>query len=298
MVVEAEHFDYRNYEFTDAAVPHHFHIVPDEDGATTPEHPWGDTHSPDFMNARGKYLQILPEAGANNGNCPTCPNENVGFPPYAEYKVEITTLGTYQLYLRQVGFDGGSDSFFAQILEFAPPGPGPNFYRYAPNPDTADFAALRNIPFDATTENQGWSGYAEAAPVVNGGDNNAEKPALYNITTPGLYSIRMSQREDGSAVDAFILQLASLRHDQRAYPILDLVLVGRVSLERDHADVRVISKKALQMSPFLLKPGQLLVRPAEAQRLASLIFPEQRNWLIPSRHSALRLYSNITISMR
>jgi hypothetical protein len=211
VVIDAIHFDYRNFEFTDAPVPHHFHIVPDEDGVNTAAHPWGDTHSPDFANSRsGKYLQILPDAGANNGNCTTCPNENVGFPPYAEYKIQITTVGQYQLYLRQIGWDGASDSFFAQILEFAPPGPGPNFYRFAPNPDTPDFNALRNIPFDTTTENQGWSGYAEAAPVVNGGDNSAEKPALYNITTPGLYTIRMSMREDGSAIDALILQLASM----------------------------------------------------------------------------------------
>jgi len=155
VVVDAKDFDYRSFEFTDAPVPHHFHLVPDEDGITTPEHPWGDTHSPDFSDSRsGHYLQILPDAGANNGNCPTCPNENVGFPPYAEYKVEITTVGVYQLYLRQMGWDGASDSFFAQILEFAPPGPGPNFYRFAPNPDSADFNALRNIPFDGATENQ------------------------------------------------------------------------------------------------------------------------------------------------
>src|SRR5258706_449303 len=32
VVVEAVHFDYRNFEFTDAAIPHHFHIMPDEDG--------------------------------------------------------------------------------------------------------------------------------------------------------------------------------------------------------------------------------------------------------------------------
>jgi len=138
----------------------------------------------------------------------TCPNENVGFPPYAEYKVNITNTGTYQLYLRQVGHDGSSDSFFAQILEFAPPGPGPNFYRYAPDPDGADFAALENIPGDGTTADQGWSGYAAPAPRVDGG--GGEVKALYNITTPGLYTIRLSQREDGAAVDGIILQLASL----------------------------------------------------------------------------------------
>ncbi|MBI3414667.1 MAG: hypothetical protein HY043_05000 [Verrucomicrobia bacterium] len=209
VVIDAIHYDYHNFEFTDAAIPHHFHVQPDDDGKNTPDHPWGDTPDQEFQNSRsGHYLRILPDNGSNKGNCPTCPNENVGFPPYAEYKVDITTLGTYQLYLRQVGFDGGSDSFFAQILEFAPPGPGPNFYRYAPDPDGADFDALRNNPGDAATENQGWSGYAAPAPRVDGG--GGEVPALYNITKAGLYTIRMSQREDGAGVDAVCLQLASL----------------------------------------------------------------------------------------
>ena len=213
VVIEAYHFDYRNYEFTDAAIPHHFHIVPDENGTDQ----WADTgnnpNDPSGLNMiansrSGHYIQIVPDNGQNKGNCATCPNKNVGFPPYVEYKVNITTVGTYQLYLRQVGWDGGSDSFFAQILEFAPPGPGPNFYRYAPDPDSGDFAALRNNPADATTADQGWSGYAAPAPRVDGG--GGEVKALYNITTPGLYSIRLSQREDGAAVDAVILQLASL----------------------------------------------------------------------------------------
>src|SRR5205807_6781094 len=217
VVVEAVHFEHRNFEFTDAAIPHHLHIVPDEDNTNTVAHPWTDTgNNPNELsglnqiaNSRtGHYVQIVPDIAQNKGNCATCPNENVGFPPYVEFKVNITTLGTYQLYLRQVGWDGNSDSFFGQILEFAPPGPGPNFYRYAPNPDSGDFAALQNDPNDATTANQGWSGYAAPAPRVDGG--GGEVKALYNITTPGLYTIRLSQREDGAAVDAIILQLASL----------------------------------------------------------------------------------------
>lgn len=216
VVVEAVHFDYRNYEFTDAAIPHHFHIVPDEDNVTTAAHPWLDTgnnpNDPAGLNQiassrTGHYVQIVPDSGQNKGNCATCPNENVGFPPYVEYKVNITTLGLYQLYLRQVGWDGGSDSFFGQILEFAPPGPGPNFYRYSPNP-YGDFATLQNDPNDTSTAGQGWSGYAASAPRVDG--DGGEVKALYNITTAGLYTIRLSQREDGSAVDGIILQLASL----------------------------------------------------------------------------------------
>ena len=105
VVVDAKDFDYRNFEFTDAAIPHHFHIVPDEDGLNTPEHPWADTgNNPNdpngqnkFANSRsGHYVQIVPDDPnnqQNKGNCPTCPNENVGFPPYVEYKLNINTLG-------------------------------------------------------------------------------------------------------------------------------------------------------------------------------------------------------------
>src|SRR5438445_10961348 len=72
VVVEAVHFDYRNFQFTDAAIPHHFHIVPDEDNVTSAEHPWGDTgwnpNDPNmatkFANFRsGHYVQHVPEVG-------------------------------------------------------------------------------------------------------------------------------------------------------------------------------------------------------------------------------------------
>ena len=72
VVVEAVHFDYRNFEFTDKPIPHHFHIVPDEDNVTSAAHPWGDTGSNpsdpnglnQFANSRtGHYLQIVPDIG-------------------------------------------------------------------------------------------------------------------------------------------------------------------------------------------------------------------------------------------
>src|SRR5437867_9186138 len=74
VVVEAVHFDYRNFEFTDKPIPHHFHIVPDEDNVTSAAHPWGDTGSNpsdpnglnQFANSRtGHYLQIVPDIGDN-----------------------------------------------------------------------------------------------------------------------------------------------------------------------------------------------------------------------------------------
>ena len=91
VVVEAVHFDYRNFEFTDAAIPHHFHIVPDEDGVTSATHPWGDTgNNPSdpnglnmFANSRsGHYVQIVPDDPnnqQNKGNCPLARMKTSGF---------------------------------------------------------------------------------------------------------------------------------------------------------------------------------------------------------------------------
>src|SRR3954466_10219094 len=103
VVVEAEHFDSR---VADPANPDHtWKIIPDEDPGT------GDAPS---TNARGnKYIESLPDAGVNN----SADNSFVGIPPYVDYKVALTTIGTYRLWLRFAGWDGGSDSMYAQVLE-------------------------------------------------------------------------------------------------------------------------------------------------------------------------------------
>src|SRR2546426_912202 len=140
VVVEAEHFDFRTKQVNG---PHHWAIIPDEEAG-----------APAFQNARGSYLQILPDAGENKNADVSL----VGTPPYVDWKVQIATLGQYQLYLRHIGWDGSSDSGYAQIVELITTtgGPGPDWYRYSPNPTTPDFAALENIPDDLTTTNQGW----------------------------------------------------------------------------------------------------------------------------------------------
>src|SRR6266480_6365404 len=191
VVVEAEHFDFRTNQVNG---PHHWAIIPDEEAGAPP-----------FQNARGSYLQNLPDAGVNNNSDPL-----VGIPPYVDYKVQIATPGQYQLYLRHTGWDGSSDSGYAQILELMTSvgGPGPDWYRYSPNPTTPDFAALQNDPNDATTTNQGWSGYA--APIISTSGDGGEEAALWTISAAGTYTIRFSQREDGTAIDALILQLATL----------------------------------------------------------------------------------------
>src|ERR1041385_5807744 len=118
VVVEAEHFDSR---VADPANPDHtWKIIPDQDPGTG---------SGPSLNARGnKYIESLPDAGLNN-NADT---SVVGIPPYVDYKVSISTIGTYRLWLRWAGWDGASDSMYAQVLEVRKSngGTGAEFYRY------------------------------------------------------------------------------------------------------------------------------------------------------------------------
>src|SRR5262245_56005735 len=131
VVIEAEHFDKRT---TNTADMHHWQIVPDENG--NPDTPT----DPGFNNARGgKYMQSLPDNGQNKNT----DTNVVGIDGYLEYKVQINNPGLYRLYLRWGGFDGASDSIYAQIRELmttaAPAGPGPDWYRYGRN-NTGRFA--------------------------------------------------------------------------------------------------------------------------------------------------------------
>src|SRR5688572_14057469 len=144
--VEAEHFDSRaKAEDND----HAYVLVPDEGPATGTD---------EYLNARGgKYMQVQPESGENRNNADL---QAVG--PHIDYKVEITTAGEYQLYIRGIGYDGGADSYYAQILEISSPG----WYRYSPDPNSNDFDTLRNDNADPDTA-IGWNGYA--APEANSG---------------------------------------------------------------------------------------------------------------------------------
>ena len=126
VVIEAENFHSRTNH---PANNHHWHIVPTENGVDE----FGDTPAfPDggFPNARGdKYLQLLPDGGFNVTTA-----ANFAGPPWVDYKVFIQTTGRYRLYLRARGYDGNSDSMYAQIVEISD-GPGgviPALYRCRP----------------------------------------------------------------------------------------------------------------------------------------------------------------------
>src|SRR2546423_7729076 len=120
VVVEAEHFDGRTMNLDG----HHWQIVPDENGK--PDTP-ADTG---FANARGgKYMQSLPDITGGGTNYNTV--AQVGRDPHLGFKVQISNPGVSRLWMRWGGYDGSSDSIYAQIVELkTPAGPGPDWYRF------------------------------------------------------------------------------------------------------------------------------------------------------------------------
>jgi hypothetical protein len=146
-----------------------------------------------FANARGSdpdnYVQLLPDDDTGGGG--------VNNPPYVDYAVRIVTTGQYQLWLRWDGIqdDGKSDSLFAGIVELADGSGGDaDWYRYH-HFANGDFGVLP------------WHGVGEFEGNTGGGNDT---DAVWNIGTPGDYTVRISQREDGAAVDALVLQRTSL----------------------------------------------------------------------------------------
>lgn len=175
IVVEAEDFDSR----TTSAAGQDWRIIPTEDPGIVP-----------LTNARnGEYLQALPDGVANNLT------DDVFGPDEAvlSYNVTITEAGTYELITRVGRFDGGSDSIYVRIAELVdgPGGVHNDFYVMG--------GYLQNGSFV-------WRPIGGAESTGPGGNS----PIVWDITTPGDYTVQYAFREDGTSFDAFVLQLANL----------------------------------------------------------------------------------------
>jgi len=149
---------------------------------------------PIVSNARGgEYAQTLPDNQSPGGS-------NV--PPEIRYRMMIDTVGTYRLYVRWDGNNsnrttrGQSDSMFADVVELKD-GTGGTI---------ADWYEL--------TESVNGNFASPAWDVGGGFETNAagapNNPMTWSISTPGLYTLRFTQREDGAAVDAWVFQRSNL----------------------------------------------------------------------------------------
>ena len=174
VVGEAEHFTAR----TDSPI-REWRIVPNEDpGIGT------------FKNARGgQYIQALPDLAPINSL------------PTVDYRVRITTPGEYQLYLRWDGRDINSDSLFAGIVE--------QIYDSTPG-SVADWYELSHDPTpgsDADFATAAWDGFGGKGTNTY---NALPKVAMTWSLGVGEWTLRLRMREDGSAVDTWILQLKDM----------------------------------------------------------------------------------------
>jgi tetratricopeptide (TPR) repeat protein len=113
------------------------------------------------------------------------------------FNLRIGTPGRYHLFIRCDGHDAASDSLRAQIKELKDGFGGPNvdFYLFeTPNRPDADFATMP------------WQG--EAHPETDFASTAI--PSEWAIAKPGDYTLEFNNREDGAAVDTFVLQLTNL----------------------------------------------------------------------------------------
>ncbi|MEC5125835.1 hypothetical protein VSU19_03680 [Verrucomicrobiales bacterium BCK34] len=162
---------------------------------TTRHASWIEVPNEGPSNPAGVY------SNATDGDYLHLPNGAGGLAPLTgsavTYELDITTAGTYRLLPRWVGYDGGSDSVFFDVVELKDGAGGTiaDYYEFAQG-GTGNF---NSVPFTTV-------GGAEQSD----GSASGHTAAIFDFNTTGTYTVRITPREDGVAVDSFVLQLTSL----------------------------------------------------------------------------------------
>ncbi len=150
----------------------------------------GQTAPTAESGARGNYLETV---GKQIGNVAPVDKSYNG--PFVDYKVLVETPGKYRLYVRWTARDIYSDSLYAFILKpngTLLTGAGPNYFMYHQcRPKWIwDNRGVKN------TTRCGFAGFPDCA--------------VWRISQPGCYTVRIALREKGMALDALVLQTANL----------------------------------------------------------------------------------------
>ncbi len=114
--------------------------------------------------------------------------------PFVDYKINITTAGTYRLYIHAAGYDGSSDSIYAGIVELQDGTSGAGDVNQ-------DWYAIQTNSSSTFT----WYGSGNPESTSPGSGT----PNTFNLAE-GTYTLRIQPREDGAALDAWALQEVSL----------------------------------------------------------------------------------------
>ncbi|MCA9248220.1 MAG: hypothetical protein KDA42_13925, partial [Planctomycetales bacterium] len=232
VVVEAENFT-RRTPHTDGSL---WKVAPDEIEASD--------NIAGISNARGgKYVVAAPDANTPGGPATTT--------PAIEYDIEITTPGQYQLYVRAEADapTGNADSFFVDIVQFkdGPGGALPDWYEIVPNPNDGNF------------DTNSWRGTGEED--ANAGAV-ANDPLVWQISNPGVYTIRFTPREDGASLDSFVFQLASMPAPTGAGPAAQAP-PARLELYIDGQMVAMSDVNGLnRVDPTNIRIGEILTNTA------------------------------------
>lgn len=180
---------------------HDWQVVPIENAGPTVDVGSNPINNP-YLNARdGLYMQSFP---VNSGS-------TVGTTdgPFLLYKVRIDTTGIWKVYMRASGHDGNSDSMFISLLNpsgvHIADGTGPDAFGTGANLIADWYEQTTGGSADFSTAAWKNDGQAE----INAGGASGH-PTQWNITTPGVYTLRIDPREDGLSVDAIAFQHSSV----------------------------------------------------------------------------------------
>lgn len=141
-----------------------------------------------FANVRGwGYVQAPDSSGIVTGTGASA--------SAVDYRFTVTQSGTYRLIPRKNGYDEASDSAFFSIVELKDGAGG--------NADWYEFTSGGS--FGGSDGNFRWDNSGGGFEETGAGDSNG--PPLWNLTAGQTYTMRVTAREDGVAVDAWMLQL-------------------------------------------------------------------------------------------
>lgn len=196
-VMEAEHYSSRstvaNAGWWEVDGSNHTFLEGPSEGQKTPtaerwEKRW-ETGSVG-LESRGNYMMAL---GSISGAVAPIDSSYAG--PFLDYRIAIEAPGTYRLYARWAAWDINSDSLYAYIVKSDGTvlrGAGPDYFMFHQSHGRWhwDNRGVENTP------------YATLAGMPH--------RAIWTIKEPGVYIIRVAERENRTALDTLVFQTDDL----------------------------------------------------------------------------------------